>query len=265
MEQRTEQRSEIRSEHGSEKHPHNPKCPLSDTHYCELLNMQSCKTCTIGGCGDTPEQVMNELAYYERELLPEGGIAHLFLDHRCQFCKTEPRGERQGYAILDMAHPHPKRIQRKMYGERIRPVGIMIPVQLSICSHCRRRLLWIDMLPLLVPIVTGLAWLFVSGIDAVKEPLLDIASWLPFGIWVAVLLLGWFTGKHLANALAREAEKTMYVEVTDHPVICEMIEKGWFPIARENGTKLLFSKSRRVRGLGTAVLQADHNIHKEDH
>lgn len=243
---------------------HNPKCPLSGTHYCDLLNMQSCATCTIGGSGDTPQQVMNELEYYE-ELLPEGGIAHLFLSYRCQLCKTEPRGERQGYAIIDMAHPHPRRIQRRMYGEKIQPVGIMIPVQLSICSHCRRRLLLIDMLPVLFPLITGVAWLVLSGLRAVKEPLLEIAPWLPFGIWVALLLLGWYAGKTAANAIASEAEKTMYVDVTDHPAIQEMIEKGWFPIARENGTKVLFSKSRRVRGLGTAVLQTDQTVEKEDH
>lgn len=256
---------EHRPENGTERRLHNPKCPLSGTHYCDLLNMQSCKTCTIGGCGDTPEQVMNELAYYERELLPEGGIAQLFLDHRCQLCKTEPRGERQGYAILEMAHRDPKRIQRRMYGERISPVGIMIPVQFSICAHCRRRLLWIDMLPTLVPLVFAVVWLALSGIDAVKEPLLDIASWLPFGIWIALLLIGWLTGRTAAAKLTAEAEKTMYVEVTDHPVVREMMEKGWFPIARENGTKLLFSKSRRVRGLGTAVLQTDRGTEKEDH
>ena len=256
---------ENRSEIHTDRHPHNPKCPLSDTHYCELLNMQSCKTCTVGGGGDTPEQVMSELAYYEQELLPEGGIAHLFLDHRCQFCRTEPRGERQGYAIIEMAHPHPKRIQRKMYNARIRPVGAMIPVQLSICAHCRRRLLWIDMLPTVAPLVPGLLWLIVSGADAVKIPLTDIAPWLPFAIWVALLLLGWYAGKTASGLLRGKAEETMYVEVTDHPVIAEMIEKGWFPIARENGTKILFSKSRRVRGLGTAVLQTDHTVEKEDH
>ena len=252
-------------ENGTEKHLHNPNCPLSDTHYCELLNMQSCKNCTIGGGGDTPEQVMNELAYFEQELLPEGGIARLFLDRRCQLCKKEPRGERQGYAIIEMAHPHPKRIQRKLYGERIRPVGIMIPVQLSICAHCRRKLLLIDMLPTFIPLVFGIVWLVVSGLEAVKAPLIGMAAWLPFGIWVALLLLGWRIGKIAAKSLAQKAEKHMYVEVTDHPVISEMIDKGWFPIARENGTKILFSKSRRVRGLGTAVLQADQTAQKDDH
>lgn len=247
-----------------EKKPHNPKCPLSDTHYCDLLNMHSCDRCTIGGGADTPQQVMNELELYE-ELLPEGGIAQLFLSHRCQFCKTEPRGERQGYAIIDMAHPQPKRIQRRMFNQGVTPIGTLIPVQLSICAHCRRRLLLIDMLPLLLPLVLGIAWLIVSGLDAVKESLVDIAAWLPFGIWVVLLLVGRIVGKTAAKALEQRAAETMYVDITDHPVISEMLDKGWFPIARENGTKILFSKSRRVRGLGTAVLQADQTGNKEDH
>ena len=36
-----------------EKKPHNPNCPFSETHYCDLLNMGSCDRCTIGGGGDT--------------------------------------------------------------------------------------------------------------------------------------------------------------------------------------------------------------------
>ena len=46
--------------------------------------------------------------------------------------------EREGYAILDMAHPEPKRIQRKLFIKRVAPFGTMIPLQFSICRHCRR-------------------------------------------------------------------------------------------------------------------------------
>jgi len=44
----------------------------------------------------------------------------------------------------------------------------------------------------------------------------------------------------------------MYTDVMQQPVIAKMTEKGWVPITAKSRTKLLFSKSRLNRGLGTA-------------
>ena len=49
--------------------------------------------------------------------------------------------ERRGYAILDMAHPEPRRVQKWLFGTRPARIGTMIPVQMSVCPKCRRRFL----------------------------------------------------------------------------------------------------------------------------
>jgi hypothetical protein len=88
--------------------------------------------------------------------------------------------------------------------------------------------------------------------DAVKGPLVDISMFAPFGAWLLSVLIGALIGRLLANGLAKRWEADMYVDVMQHPVIAEMTEKGWTPITAKSRTKLLFSKSRLSRGLGTA-------------
>ena len=58
-------------------------------------------------------------------------------------------------------------------------------------------------------------------------------------------------GKLLTDGLERAWDKEMITDVMRHPVIDEMTKKGWTPITAKSRTKLLFSKSRLARGLGT--------------
>ena len=105
---------------------------------------------------------------------------------------------------------------------------------------------------MVIPVVFGIAALFVFTMDAVKGPLVDISMFAPFGAWLLSVAVGALIGRLLANGLAKSWEADMYVDVMKHPVIAEMTEKGWTPITAKSRTKLLFSKSRLSRGLGTA-------------
>ena len=234
-----------------DKLPNNPNCPLSGTRYCALLNMRTCSECTVGGNGDTPEQVMRDLDLYE-QLLPEGGIAQLFVTLRCQFCKHEPVGQRNGYAILYMAHPEPKRIQRTLFKNSAAPFGTIIPVQISICKECRKKLLMLDYAPTLVAVLFGLIMVVLSLIRDTRTAMLEISTWFPFVLWAASIVIGIFLGKALSGALEKKFAGSMYVDILRHPVLREMTDKGWEPI-RSGRSRVVFSKSRRVVGLGTAV------------
>ncbi len=233
-----------------EKLPHNPECQLSGTKYCRLLNMRSCSACTIRKSEDM-QDIMRDIDLYE-SLLPEGGVARLFESRECQFCKGPVKGKRRGYAILDMAHPEPRRVQKWLFGKRAVKIGTMIPVQMSVCGRCRARFLWLDYLPVLVPVLVGIGALFLFTADAVKQPLVNISMFMPFAGWIVSVLLGALIGRLLANALAKRWSRDMYVDALSHPVIAEMTGKGWTPITTKSRTKLLFSRSRLSRGLGTA-------------
>ena len=125
----------------------NRECPLYGTRYCELLHMRTCAQCplTRPNYGITPETLRADLDLYET-LLPEGGIAQLFEARTCRLCRDEASaGRRQGYAIFNMAHPEPERMERGLiFGKRRAAAGTMVPVQLAVCQRCRRRLLLLD-------------------------------------------------------------------------------------------------------------------------
>lgn len=233
-----------------EKLPVNPNCELSGTKYCQTLNMHTCATCTVRD-SDHKSEIMSDLDLYE-SLLPEGGVARLFQSRECQFCKTPVKGKRKGYAILDMAHPEPRRIQKWLFGKRTARIGTMIPLQMAVCQKCRSRFLSIEYLPMVIPVAFGIAALFAFSADAIKGPLVDISMFAPFGGWILVVLLGALIGRLIANGLQKRWSKDMVTDVMQHPVVKEMTEKGWTPITTKSRTNLLFSKSRMARGLGTA-------------
>lgn len=230
--------------------PTNPECKLSGTKYCRMLNMRACETCTMKG-SDELDRVIEDLDVYE-SLLPEGGISRLFTSKECQFCKGEKR-QRKGYAIIDMAHPLPKRVQKWLLGKRTLKIGTMIPVQLSICPTCRRRYMLMEYMPVIGPVVTGILGLVLLSTDAVGTPLANISSIIPLAVWLVCIGLGILAGRLIAKAIAKKNVDNMYVDALEHPVLAEMVEKGWAPMAKQSRTKLLFSKSRLARGLGTAV------------
>ena len=74
----------------------------------------------------------------------------------------------------------------------------------------------------------------------------------PFGAWIIATLVGVIAGKLITDGLERAWNKEMETDVMSHPVIVEMTKKGWTPITAKSRTKLLFSKSRLAKGLGTA-------------
>ena len=138
-----------------EKLPYNPDCKLSGTRYCRLLNMHTCSACTIRE-NQNFDEVRSDIDLYET-LLPDGGIAQLFESRECQFCTTPVKGKRSGYAIIDMAHPEPRRVQKWLFGKRTARIGTMIPLQMAVCSKCRSRFLSLEYLPMVIPVVFGIA------------------------------------------------------------------------------------------------------------
>lgn len=226
-------------------------CALGGTRYCALLNMRSCEKCTVRGTVDI-EQVRQDLDLYET-LLPEEGVSRLFLSHECQFCRSEPKGARHGYAILDMAHPEPQRLQRRLFMNRVTEFGTMIPLQFAVCRRCRRRFLWIEYAAVVLPVLFGLAGLGVLMLDGVRDALSRRLAAGPFLLWAGVLAIGALAGALVSSAARRRYDRDMVANVLEHPVVRDMLRLGWTPITKQSRTKLLFSRSRLAHGLGTAV------------
>jgi len=234
-----------------EKLPYNPDCKLSGTRYCRMLNMHTCSACTVRENKDYDE-ICSDLDLYE-SLLPEGGIARLFESKECQFCTTPEKGKRHGYAIIDMAHPEPRRVQKWLFGKRTAKIGTMVPVQMAVCRKCRSRFLRLEYFPVAIPVLLGIVALFALTNDPIKTYLADISVLAPFGAWILSVLIGALVGKFVTDGLQKRWAKDMCIDVMQHPVIADMTQKGWTPITTKSRTKLLFSKSRLNKGLGTAA------------
>ena len=225
------------------------QCELGGTKYCRMLNLRSCKGCA--GSGGRAEALQNDLETYV-SLLPEGGVARLFLSRECCLCRGERKGRRNGYAILYMAHPALRRARFVRTEPKMRALGMMIPVQLAVCERCRKRFLRMQYLPTLIPLGVSAAALIVLSLRTVHNALSSEAAILPFGIWAILTILAALVGRALTDALKRRWGRSMYAEASEQPALAAMLRQGWSPIATRAHVMPLFSKSRITRGLGTS-------------
>ena len=223
-------------------------CDLAGSKYCHMLNMGSCESCPAFQEDET-EKIRKNLDAFEA-LMPEGGIARLFLEETCQFCKRE---RRHGYALLDMAHPEPKKVRKKRedFLKRQNRYGVMIPLQFGICDHCRRKFLMAEYLPMALPVLVGGLGLVL--LYSIGEGSRGLDGPWAFLCLVALTLAALFGGKAISRVLRKKMEGFMMTDVMTHPVVQEMIALGWIPVLGQNKNQLLFSKTRISRGLGTAI------------
>ena len=229
----------------------NTACALYGSRACALLNQRSCAECPVQqNTGKNAEETADLVERFEA-LLPEGGIAPLFENETCTLCKTEPKGEATGYAILDFGHSEPKELHaRKLF--RKGTVGFMVPLQFACCRACRNRLLLSSYLPLLVPLVlTALIVPFVT-VPHWSQALRAAASWLPLALVLFGIVGGYGIGKLLQIFLRKPFDRVMYFDLLKHPVSQAMTEKGWFPLFGEAYPQPVLSKKRIRYGLGSA-------------
>ncbi len=229
----------------------NAECPLFQKPECDLLNMTSCKDCPMRD--ESVRAHMKDDVRLFCELLPEGGLAPLFESESCTLCKDEALPA-DGYAILDMAHAEPKRPQRTglLRLKKRRPVGFIAPVQFAVCPKCRARLLFLEYLPLLVPVLTTLIAIFLVANESILEKMKDVSVYLPLGTVAAAVLIGYLIGRLLTGVCSKAYDKKMYVNPMEHPFVRQMTDRGWFQLADQRKVRMVFTKKRIQLGLGSA-------------
>lgn len=237
-------------------------CDLAGTKYCRLLNMADCASCRIRDLEDR-DRVRADLDVYE-SLIPEEGISHLFEAEECQICRSEHRRKRTGYAILHMAHPEPKHTQKWLFGKKMSPYGTLIPLQFSICSVCRRRILCMEYAEIAGVLLFGLVGLFVITRDNVHKSLYEIWPGVPFFVWALVTLMGDLFGRMAARKIQRNYAKDTWMTITDHPAVKSMERVGWRAVYVNPSRPFpVFSRTRQNSGLGTAISE-DSASYQED-
>ena len=232
---------------------HNKDCRLYHTPQCDLLNMPSCDECIVNDKADDAELIQKDLDILAG-LLPEGGVSPLFDTDECVLCKGE-KNKRAVYGLLDLGHAEPKREKRSILGLKVRArVGSLLPVQLSVCKACKRRLLILDYLPAVLPVIVGLAVILVFMLPGITASLERTAPIMPFALFVVSLLLAAVLGSLLSRTLAGRYSKHMHLDVFELPLLNEMKENGWFSLSTTGKKpRLIFVKNRMRMGVGTGT------------
>ena len=228
------------------------ECRLYHTEYCDLLNMQSCEKCFVQEKKEY-ESIISDLDVL-KTLLPEEGVHSLFESEACLFCKkkTTPRAY---YALLDLGHPEPKRVKRSVVGLKVKSrTGSMLPAQISTCATCRRRMLTLEYLPVLLPILSGLLMLLIFLIPGVTDGMEKYSMLMPFALFSVVVALSAVVAWILKKSLHSKYSRDMHMSPFDIPLLAKMQKMGWFPLSTSGNTvRMVFTRNRMRQGLGTGT------------
>ncbi|MDO4565441.1 MAG: hypothetical protein Q4C04_07505 [Clostridia bacterium] len=241
------------------------ECKLSGTETCAVLHMGSCERCPLNTSKSDNSELIEDVKLF-RSLVPEEGLYSLFETDECKLCTGEVKGKKAGYAIFDMAHPEPKRLHRKGWLFGGGKFGFIAPLQFAVCKKCRRRLLALDYMPIVSTVaLTAIALCFVIS-DTQRRSLnsTSLGLALPLIIVAGSLLLGFILGKVLQGVLKKRWGESMTVDITSHPFIKKMEERGWFPLLEAKKGKVVFSRKMISNGLGTAPKAAYFMLDNED-
>lgn len=226
-------------------------CALYESRACAILHQRSCEECPMHQDRGADAEKTAEFVERFQALLPEGGIAPLFESETCTLCKTEPKGERSAYAIVDFGHSEPKELAKRKLLQKA-AVGYMVPLQFACCKKCRSRILLCNYLPMLAPTaLTALVLPFVVNPHWFAD-LRGAASWLPLALVAGAIAIGYAAGKVLQQQLGKRFDREMYFDVLSHPMAEEMRKKGWFPLFGDKQPQPVFTRKRMRYGIGTA-------------
>ena len=215
-----------RGNEGLKKH-----CPISDSELCDWLGKKGCYQCYISTL-KTETQKTDALERWKVTLsyLPDN-IDDLHTSDECQFCKDEKPEKAQYYATFEMAHPEPYAEKGMIlgFGKKVRtPVGSLLTIQAAIGKECKKAFRMADVLQLGTFIGFMAAAFMMLMIPQLGQ---TMASWTPLMpyIFIALMLVaGYFLGRNLASAYIRKAKQKVKIDLSEIPLIKQMLNLGWF-------------------------------------
>lgn len=240
-----------------EKRTYLDDCPLKGSRTCRLLHMGACDICP----GRDPEgRAALEATVRGFDARVDGpAVASLFESETCSLCKGEQKEKRNGYALWDMGFPAEAPAGKKkfsLFGPQVPRWEYLLPLQFACCRRCRRRVLltgYLSMLGLILGL--GIA-LLLAGVEHFAQPLRALWRGLPLTLTLVLALAGYGTGKLLSRKLQKRFSRNMYIDPEEHPVVRALLERGWLPMGKAGAQRMIFTRKRLHRGLGTAPSKA---------
>ena len=242
----------------------NRNCPLWGTETCARLNMRACRGCPAEGkdpreCNDIRDDVNTLFS-----LLPEEGIASLFVGEACSLCKGEEKGKRESYGLFDMGHTDPRARKKKLSLFRSKAYGFVVPLQFGCCRACRRRFQLLSWTPMLVTILILGAALLVVAQEPVAQSLRNVWRGLPLLVMLLAAGLSFLVSRVLTRILRARFNEQTYMDLRDHPLVQRMISLDWESVVEGKYPQPVFTRKRLCYGVGTAVPAAAEEKSEED-
>ncbi len=234
----------------------NEACPLYGSEYCTALNMENCEKCTV----DLSDEEKTERVKRDIEdmaaLLPDGGMAPLFVGDECLLCRGE-KGKKEYYAMFDLGHGGKREHRAKGLIGALKKeprFGSLLPAQLGCCKECKKRITRLSYIKGIIISAFLVSGIVTLSLRSVNEPLMAITHGLPFYIFVLWVLIGLGVSELGWRTMKRNYEKKTYLDIMQAPELKELSDKGWFELFAERGvSKLVFSKKGANRGLFMAM------------
>lgn len=232
----------------------NESCPLYGSEYCAMLNMESCRSCTLDCRTEAKAADIRADLDIIRSNMPAGGMEGLFAGDRCRICKGEP-GEKKWYALTDLAHAEPRRRKASLLGIAREPrAGVVLPIQIACCDACRKRYLRLEYISSVMGTLFAAVGLIILSVRSLREPIAAIAAILPFLVFVGLTAAGILLGALIKKNLRKKYAGLMHLNVMEQPILSAMAEKGWFELSPNKGfSRLVFAKTPIKQGLFTAM------------
>ena len=239
-------------------------CLLHGTPHCRLLNMESCNSCYIRNLSEKDQRKAMEDIRMAAAAMPVGGMESLRQDDECAFCRGMKNPADGGYALFDIGHLNPKAIDERKNGRKAykRDVSIVVPVQLPVCRHCKRRIQLINYLPLVIGLIIAALSFFI----VISKPVYGALNKQGRIIPVLAALIGVLLAVAIANLVKMILKNTGERKTVLRPGTLKPIEKlrseGWFVIeSGEFDIPLTFSKEGLKNGIMTGGDQ-ENNINE---
>ncbi len=242
----------------------NTSCKLHGSEYCAMLNMESCRSCTVDCISEDKAALVRADLNVILSNVPEAGVQGLFAGDECLLCKGEP-GKKKWYALTDIAHAEPRRKRATILGISKEPrAGTVLPIQIACCDACRSRYLWLEYFSPVTGTAFAAVTLILLSIRTVREPIAAIAEMLPFFIFLAATGLGVLLGKLVRRLLAQKYAPVMHTRIMEAPILNAMAEKGWFELNPNAGTsRLVFSRKPIKQGLFSGMPEESETLAEE--
>ncbi|HWQ57912.1 MAG TPA: hypothetical protein VN540_02755 [Clostridia bacterium] len=236
----------------------NRSCQLYGSAYCAMLNMESCRSCTVDCSTELKAASVRADLDVIRSNMPEEGVHGLFAGDECLLCKGEPL-KKKWYALTDLAHAEPRRRRSTMLGIAKEPrAGTVLPIQISCCEECRKRFLMLEYAsPVTGTFFAALALTLLS-FRPIREPIAAVSEILPFFVFLAATGIGILAGRLIRRLLANKYGALMHTDVMELPILSAMAKKGWFELNPNKDTsRLVFSRVPIRQGLFTAAPETE--------